>query len=79
MNNIMNVVSQFQGFMQNPVGYLMQNRINIPQNMANDPNAIINHMMDNGMINQTQYNQARQMCQQMQNNPAFKGMFNRRP
>lgn len=61
MNNIMGM---FQNFMQNPMGYLMQNRINIPQNIANDPNAIIEHLMNNGMINQSQYNQAQQLFNQ---------------
>ena len=33
--------NNFRGFMGNPMQMLMQNKINIPQNMANDPNAII--------------------------------------
>ena len=75
MNNFMNIFNMFQGFMQNPIGYLIQNKINVPQNMANDPNAIIQQMMNSGMINQNQYNQAQQMYRQMQNNPVFKNLI----
>lgn len=59
---------QFSGFMKNPVQMMMQNKVNIPQNMQNDPNQIIQHMMNTGMISQEQYNKANQIAQQMQNN-----------
>lgn len=75
MNNIMGMLGQFQGFMQNPLAFLMQRNINVPQNKANDPNAIIQQMMDSGMVNQNQYNQAQQLYRQMQGNPAFRQFF----
>lgn len=60
-----NLMAMFQTFMQNPIGMLMSNRVNIPQNIANDPNAIISYLMDNGMVNQNQYNQAQQLFNQL--------------
>lgn len=66
-----NIMQMFQTFMQNPAQMLAQRGINIPQQMANDPNAIMQHLMSTGQINQTQYNQAQQMAQQ------FRGMLGR--
>ena len=54
----------YQNFMRNPMGFLMQNRINIPQNIASDPNAIIDYLMNNGARSQSQYNQAQQLYNQ---------------
>lgn len=48
---------------QNPIGMLRQYGFNVPDNI-NDPNAIIQHLMNSGQINQQQYNRARQMAQQ---------------
>ena len=69
MNN--NIMQMFQTFMQNPAQMLAQRGINIPQQMANDPDAIMRHLMSTGQMNQAQYNQAQQMAQQ------FRGMFGR--
>jgi hypothetical protein len=55
MNNPMQMLSQLQ---QNPLGFLAQRKLNIPQNIANDPNKIIQHLMNTGQISQDQYNQA---------------------
>lgn len=54
---------------QNPIAMLSQ-RFNIPQNM-NDPNQIIQHLLNTGQVSQQQVNQA----MQMRNHPMFKGMF----
>lgn len=60
----MNLMSQFNQFMQNPMQYMMQ--MNIPKEYQNNPQAAIQHLMDTGRINQAQYNQAQQMARQMQ-------------
>ena len=54
---------------QNPMAVLSQ-RFNIPQNM-NDPNQIIQHLLNTGQVTQQQVNNA----MQMRNHPIFKGMF----
>ena len=44
---------------QNPIGMLSQ-RFNIPQSM-NDPNEIIQHLLNTNQVSQAQVNQAMQM------------------
>lgn len=70
-NNMMNFITNFQQLMANPAQYAMT-RFGIPQNLANNPDAIIQQMMSTGQLNQAQYNAARQMASQIQNNPLFK-------
>lgn len=69
MNSITQMIQAIQFFLQNPMQMMAQKGINIPQQMANDPNAIMQHLMSTGQMNQTQYNQGQQMAQQ------FRGMF----
>ena len=76
--NFPNMMNQFGNFMQNPIQALLQRRINVPQNMMNNPAAIMQHMMNTGMLNQQQYNMARMTAQQAQNNPMFQQMMGRR-
>ena len=54
---------------QNPIAMLSQ-RFNIPKDM-NDPNQIIQHLLNTGQVTQQQVNNA----MQMRNHPMFKGMF----
>lgn len=59
-NNMMQMLEQFKA---NPVQMLMQMKLNIPANIANDPNAILNHLMSTGQVSQDQVNRAYQMAQ----------------
>ena len=72
MNN--NIFMQLATFLRNPSQF-MQNQMGISGQLANDPDALIEKMMAEGRISQAQYNQARQMARQIQNNPAFMNMF----
>lgn len=72
------LVGQLQGFMQNPMQFMMQRKLNIPQQFANDPQGAIQHLMSNGQMSQQQYNQLRQMAEQIQSNPQFMQMLNKR-
>jgi hypothetical protein len=47
----------------NPMAML--SRFNVPQNIANNPQAILQYMMNTGAISQNQYNQAMQIAQNM--------------
>ena len=61
MNNPMAVLQQFKA---NPLQFLMQRRMNIPQGIPmNDPQAILNHLVGSGQISQQQINNAYQMMQ----------------
>ena len=58
-NNIMGMLAQFK---QNPMQFLMQRRMNLPQNLPmNDPQAILNHLVQTGQVSQQQINNAFQM------------------
>lgn len=67
MNNIFGL---FNSLMSNPLQLLMQNGLNIPQNIANNPEQIIQHLLNSGQITQEQVNQA----VQMKDNPMFKNL-----
>jgi len=55
-NNMLNMLTQFK---QNPIGMLSQ-RFNIPQNM-NNPNDILQHLLNSGQVSQEQVNRVMQM------------------
>lgn len=75
-NNIMNNLSQFGSFIQNPMGFLINSKFNIPANVdTNNPNEIMQYLVSNGRVNQSMINQANQMANQIRNNPAFSNMF----
>lgn len=58
------VISLLQQFKANPMQFLLQRRLNIPQGLPmNDPQAILNHLVSSGQISQQQINQAYQMAQ----------------
>lgn len=71
MNNLNDVVNFYQQFSQNPMQYLSQ-RFNIPQNL-NNPNDIIQYLLNSGQITQSQVNQA----MSMRNNPLIQKLFNK--
>ena len=57
-----NPMSMMNQLRANPLGFLRQRGLNVPDNLT-DPNAIIQYLMNSGQINQQMYNQARQMAQ----------------
>lgn len=66
MNNPMNLMQMFQSFRANPAQFLIQRKLNVPQDLMNDPNAIINHLLRTGQISQEAVNRAYQQMGQMQ-------------
>lgn len=52
---------------QNPMQFLMQKGFNVPQEISNDPNQIIQYLMNNGKVSQEKYNQVMQRVQSLQN------------
>lgn len=54
-------MGMYQQFKQNPMGMLSR-KYNIPQNL-NDPNEIIQHLLNTGQVSQSQVNNAMQMRQ----------------
>lgn len=59
------MMSQFNSFMQNPLQYLTQRKINIPQQFQNDPHGAVDYLIKNGQMSQSQLNNLMQRAQQM--------------
>ena len=61
--NGINPLAMLSQLKANPMQFLQQAGFNVPGNIT-DPNAIIQHLMNSGQVNQSQYEQARQMAAQ---------------
>ncbi len=71
MNNINDMMNIFQQLKQNPL-QILSRRFNLPQNMnTNDPNSIIQHLLNTGQVTQSQVNQV----MGMRNNPMIRQIF----
>ncbi len=71
MNNIIQMYNQLR---QNPMSILTK-RFNIPDSVnMNDPNAIIQHLINTNQVSQTQVNN----CMQMKNNPIIQQLFGKK-
>lgn len=46
----------------NPIQFLLQRRLHVPANIANDPSAIVTHLLQTGQITQQQVNAAYQQA-----------------
>lgn len=60
--NFNNFIQGYQQFMAQKEQFLSQ----IPKEMGNTPNQIIQNMMNSGRISQDQYNQAKNLANQLQ-------------
>jgi len=59
------MMQMLQSFKANPLQFLLQKRMNLPQGIPmNDPQAILNHLVQSGQISQQQINSAYQMMGQ---------------
>jgi len=47
----------FGQMMNNPIQFLMQRKLNVPQNIGNNPRAMVQHLMNTGQMNQQTFNQ----------------------
>lgn len=59
----MNPMQMIQQLQANPIQFLQRAGFNVPSNL-NDPNQIIQHLMNSGQISQQRYEQARRMAEQ---------------
>lgn len=66
-----NLLSMFTKFKQNPIAALSQ-RYNIPQNM-NDPNQILQHLLNTNQVSQDQVNRV----MAMKDNPQIQQLLNK--
>lgn len=65
-NNFLTMLNEFK---QNPIAMLSR-KYNIPQNM-NDPNAILQHLLNTQQVSQEQVNRV----MQMRNDPQIQNLF----
>jgi len=59
------LMTQFNQFKSNPMSFLLQRNVNIPQQYLNNPEAAVKYLMNNGQMTQEQYNQISQMAQSL--------------
>ena len=59
------MMSQFGNFMWNPLGFLMQRRINVPSQYANDPAGAVQYLLSSGQMSQDTYQRLRSQAEQM--------------
>lgn len=70
-------IGQFRRFINNPAQYMLEHKINIPQQFQNDTQGAIQYLMNSGQLTQDQYNWVNNIAKQIQNNPVFKQIFNK--
>lgn len=59
------LMTQFNQFKSNPMSFLLQRNVNIPQQYQNNPEEAVKYLMNNGMMSQEQYNQLNQIAQSL--------------
>ena len=64
MDNVMQN-PMFGNFMQNPMQFLIQRNINLPQEYANNPQGAVQYLMNNGRMSQTTFEALRGKAAQM--------------
>ena len=65
MNPQPNMMDQFAQFKQNPMQFLLQKNVNIPQQFQNNPQGAVQYLMSNGQMSQQQFQKFSQMAQMM--------------
>ena len=60
-----NPMAQFNEFRSNPIQFLMNRGLNVPQQFANDPRGAVQNMLNTGQMTQQQFNTLMQQAQKM--------------
>lgn len=60
-----NIMGAFNQFKSNPMQFLMQRKINIPQQYQNDPQGAVQYLMNSGQLTQDGFNKLSNIAQQM--------------
>ena len=59
------IMNQFNSFMQNPFQFLLQHKINIPNEYANNPQGAVQYLMNTGQMSQETFEGLRNRASQM--------------
>lgn len=57
--------NKFQSFMQNPLQQLMNSKLNVPQQYAQDPHGAVDYLVQSGQVNQASLNKAMQIANKL--------------
>jgi len=63
--NTTNPMQMLNQLMSNPVQFLASRRLNIPNNIGDDPKAIIQYFLNTGQMSQDTYNRLQNQVNQM--------------
>ena len=66
LGNIANLIGKFTQFVRNPIGALLGMGVDIPQNMANNPEATVNYLRNSGQMSQQQFDEFSNLANQFQ-------------
>lgn len=50
------IMTQLQALRNNPVGFLLSRKYNIPDNLSGNPQGIVQHLLNTGQMSQDTYN-----------------------
>ena len=59
-----NMVQQINQFKQNPMAFLQQHNLQIPEQYMQDPKQAVQYLLDSGRMSQADFNRVSQMAQQ---------------
>ena len=60
-----NMMEQYQQFVQNPMQFLRNNNVDIPQQFQNDPRGAVQYLMSSGKMSQPIFQRISQMARVM--------------
>lgn len=61
----MDIMNQFNLFIQNPMAFLMKRQINIPSEYSWNPRGAVQYLMNTGQMSQDTFEQVRILASQM--------------
>jgi hypothetical protein len=65
LNGPQSMMGQFASFMQNPFEFLIQRKVNIPEEYRNNPQQAVNYLISSGQMDQQTLNNLRTRAGQM--------------
>ena len=68
-------LNQFRGFVQNPMQFIMRQKLNIPQDAFQNPQETVQNLMNSGRMSQQDFNKLQQAARRIMNEPQFSQMF----
>lgn len=59
------LISQINQLRNNPIQFLMNRRLNVPENLSNNPQGIVQHLLNTGQMSQETYNRIQNQVSQL--------------